>query len=490
MKKYLMILSVTALAITSCSKKYLDEVTPNDGSISPNLIFVNKATVDNAMTGCYYLMQRYALGQQNMFGWKTAQFNFDMRGNDLISDPANWWLYENNWSDNTYGRTATASRNAQIWNLCYKVINNANAIIEGIPAIAEGQSVKDQLTGEARALRAWAYFQLARIYQFTYAKDPNAPAVPIYTRSGALNGNPRSSLKDVYTLITSDLEYAVSVMTATRVDKYRFNKNVVQGFLAEVYQEMAMVDSALWAKAISNAQAARAGFPLMNAADYKSGFNNVNVGEWMWGIQFNASQSLSFAGFFGYVEPTNTPNTAFKPRYNDIYVNSTFVSLFSATDVRNLFLPATAQSASRPWKKWVTIKFQDNATQSGDYVEMRSSEMYLIEAEGLAQTNQLEPAKDALYVLQKQRDPNAVRSTAATKDALINEILVERRKELYGEIGVEYFDLKRYQRPLVRDGVQWSLITVPANDNRWRWQIPQTEMDANKALTSADQNPL
>jgi hypothetical protein len=442
-------------------------------------------------------MQRYALGQQNMYGWKTAQFNFDMRGNDLISDPANWWLYENNWSDNTYGRIATASRNTQIWNLCYKVIDNANAIIEGVPGIAESQTVKDQLTGEAMALRGWAYFQLARIYQFTYAKDPNAPGVPIRTKSVLSTttdeltaGVPRSPLKDVYALVTSDLEFAVSKMTTARVDKYRFNKNVAQGILAEVYQEMAMADPTLWTKAISNAQAARAGFPLMSAADYKSGFNNVNVGEWMWGIQFNASQSLSFAGFFGYIEPTNTPNTAFKPRYNDIYVNSTFVNLFSATDVRNLFLPAPNQSSSRPWKKWVTIKFQDNSTQSGDYVEMRSSEMYLIEAEGDAQTGQLEPAKDVLYILQKQRDPNAVRSTATTKDQLINEILVERRKELYGEIGVEYFDLKRYQRPMVRDGIQWALFTVSANDNRWRWQIPQTEMDANKALKSSDQNPL
>ena len=138
----------------------------------------------------------------------------------------------------------------------------------------------------------------------------------------------------------------------------------------------------------------------------------------------------------------------------------------------------------------MTTKFQDNATQSGDFVEMRSSEMYLMEAEADAQMGQLEPAKDVLYILQKQRDPSALRSTAATKAALIDEILVERRKELYGEIGVEYFDLKRYQRPMVRDGIQWSMITIPANDNRWRWQIPQTEMDANRSLTPADQNPL
>ena len=102
-----------------------------------------------------------------------------------------------------------------------------------------------------------------------------------------------------------------------------------------------MADPTLWAKVVTNAQAARNGFPLMSAADYKAGFNSIGVNEWMWAIQFNASQSLSFAGFFGYIEPTNTPNTAFKPRYNDIYVNSTFVNLFSATDVRNRFQTCT-----------------------------------------------------------------------------------------------------------------------------------------------------
>ena len=93
----------------------------------------------------------------------------------------------------------------------------------------------------------------------------------------------------------------------------------------------------------------------------------------------------------------------------------------------------------------MTAKFRDNASFSGDLVLMRSAETYLIEAEGDAQMGQLEAAKDALYVLQLKRDPNAVRSTAPDKTTLINEILLERRKELYGEMGVQYFDLKRYQ---------------------------------------------
>lgn len=251
---------------------------------------------------------------------------------------------------------------------------------------------------------------------------------------------------------------------------------------------MAPADNSLWAKAQSNAAAAAQGFPLMNATGYKDGFNSVSNGEWMWGLQFNASQSYSYAGFFGYIEPTDITGAA--GRYNDIYVNSTFVNLFSATDIRNLFDAAPNQSSSSPWKKFVTVKFRDNATQSGDYVMMRSAEMYLIQAEALAQQGQQQPAIDMLFSLQSQRDPNATKTTTSDKQTLIDMILVERRKELYAENGTPFFDMKRYQLPLIRTGIQWSMLNIQATDNRWRWQIPQSEMDANKSLTTADQNPL
>jgi hypothetical protein len=484
--KILIAACISATAFTACSKNFIDEVKPADGSLPTSIILTSKAGVDNAMTGVYYLMRNYASGQQNMYGIKTIQFNFDIRGNDIIADPANWWLYENDWSDNGYGRVATSARNLQIWNLFYKVINNANYIIQGVPTqLNETQAVKDAYVAEARALRAYAYFYLARIYAFTYAKDINAPAVPIYTEP-ATDGKPRAALKDVYALITSDLEYAVSKLGTARVDKYRLNKNVAQGILAEVYSEMAGADATLWAKAQSNAAAAVSGFPLMNAAAYAGGFNAVSNTEWMWGLQFNASQSLSYASFFGYIDPT-----AANTRYKCIYINTSFVNMFTATDSRNLFIAAPNQSAANPWKKWQTKKFVDNSSFSGDFVMMRGAEMVLIQAEAMAQqAGQLEAAKDMLYTLQKNRDPNAVRSTAATQAALIAEILIERRKELYGEIGANYFDMKRYQLGLVRDGNQWSMKNIPATDNKWRWQLPQSELDNNKALTAADQNPL
>ncbi len=488
--KFLVMIVSIALAFTSCSKKYLDDVTPADGSLSDAVIFGSKIGVDNALTGIYYLFQQYApsTARQNMYGLKTIQFNFDMRGNDLIADPGSWWLFENNWSDNSYGRIATSERNLQTWNLFYKAINNANLIIAKTSNIPEAQSVKDALVAEARALRAYSYFWLIRIYQFTYAKDPNAPGVPLYTEPANTNssGSPRAPVKDVYDLIVGDLDFAVANLTTSRIDKYRINKNVAELILAEAYQVLAMEDNSLWSKAVENAQAARVGFPLMAGDEYAKGFNDVQNQEWLWGLQFNASQSLSFSSFFGYIDPTPA-NT----RYKDIYVNTSFESQFTSTDVRNLFVPAPDQSSANPWKIWQTAKFVDNATYSGDFVLMRSAESYLIEAEGLAQTGQIEPAKDVLFILQNSRDPEAKRSIAPNKDRLINEILMERRKELYAEMGVEYFDLKRYQRPLMRDGNQWSgVVEVPAGDNRWRWQIPQTEMDANRSLSGSDQNPL
>ena len=490
--KYILIAGAGALGLVSCSKNYINGVKPTDGSLSSAIILNSKIGVDNALTGIYENIRDYipSTGRQNMYGWKTSQFNFDMRANDVISDPANWWLYENAWTDNAYGRIATSARNLQIWALNYKVINNANAIIQGVPNIPEAQSIKDALLGEAKALRAWAYFNLARIYQFTYSKDTTAPGVPLYTEpsGSSTTGNPRAHMSAVYNQIVADLEDAVSKMTDARVDKYRINKNVAQGILAEVYLEMAPADNSLWAKAASNAQAAISGFPLMNAAGYADGFNSVTNVEWMWGLQFNASQSYSYAGFFGYIEPTDI--TGASARYNDVYINSSFVALFTSTDIRNLFYDAPNQSGTAPWKKFVTVKFRDNESQSGDYVMMRAAEMYLIQAEALAQQGQQQAAIDKLFELQGQRDPSAVKSTAPDKATLISEILVERRKELFAEMGAPYFDMKRYQLPLVRDGNQWSMLNIQATDNRWRWQLPQSEMDANKSLTTADQNPL
>lgn len=79
-----------------------------------------------------------------------------------------------------------------------------------------------------------------------------------------------------------------------------------------------------------------------------------------------------------------------------------------------------------------------------------------------------------------------------TGQALIDEIMIQRRIELWGE-GFRWYDLKRLSLPLDRTGsnhtssVTVGVMQVVAGDKRWTWLIPQVEMDANPNMV---QNPI
>ena len=123
---------------------------------------------------------------------------------------------------------------------------------------------------------------------------------------------------------------------------------------------------------------------------------------------------------------------------------------------------------------------------------MRASEMLLIEAEARARNNQDAQAQDALFILARQRDPNYVKSTR-TGAALINEIMTQRRVELWGE-GFRFYDLKRLNLPLDRTGANHNaslagVFNVPAgSDLRWQFLIPLSEINNTNGVVV--QNPL
>lgn len=494
-KGYYCVLLVLLTGTISCSRNFLNAPKPGSGELDTKVLFTTEKGAHTALTGIYSLLRDHLNETEGQFnanncGLKNVyDLNFDVKGNDIIADPSDWWLDEDQWLQNDYDRMGITwmGRSANMWDIFYKTINNANNIIVQVPNLPASETVKNALIGEAKALRAFAYFNLARAYQFTYAKDPHAKGVPVYLMpaSPESGGNPRAPLIEVYALIVSDLEFAQThVPEQVGADKFRINNKVVHGIAARVYQELAMHDNNLWDKAIMHARQARAGVPLMPATEYVKGFNDRNNPEWIWCQPFNATQSLGNVSIFAFIDMSGGVK-----RYNNLYINTAFVSRFSATDVRNQFIPATDQSVAAPWKKFVSLKFRDKPDLSGDYILMRAAEMLLIEVEGLAHRNQLEVAKDSLYALQLIRDPLAVRSDAVTPAAFIEEVLMERRKELYGEVGVEYFDLKRYQRPFIAEGNAYLPLSIAAQDKRWLYRIPQRELDVNVNIPVSEQNP-
>lgn len=118
------------------------------------------------------------------------------------------------------------------------------------------------------------------------------------------------------------------------------------------------------------------------------------------------------------------------------------------------------------------------------------AEMYLIEAEAKARLGQPNAA-NILFELEKARNPDYVLSSNSGQ-ALVDEILLQRRIELWGE-GFRFFDLKRTNSGLDRTGANHDfaivngVISVPATDKRWQWLIPRAEITANPLV---EQNEL
>ncbi|HLU92494.1 MAG TPA: RagB/SusD family nutrient uptake outer membrane protein, partial [Membranihabitans sp.] len=128
---------------------------------------------------------------------------------------------------------------------------------------------------------------------------------------------------------------------------------------------------------------------------------------------------------------------------------------------------------------------------NGDLAFMRSAEMYLIEAEALARSGQDAEAASVLYDLAVNRDEEYTLSTNTGAD-LIEEIMIQRRVELWGE-GFRFYDLKRLDLPLDRTGANHNAtlaakLEEPAGSKEWQFLIPQQEIDYTLGVVV--QNPL
>jgi hypothetical protein len=130
-----------------------------------------------------------------------------------------------------------------------------------------------------------------------------------------------------------------------------------------------------------------------------------------------------------------------------------------------------------------------------DVIYMRSSEMYLIEAEAKAMMNDVPGAQNALEPLAKERDSAWDKTKYDTKEKMMDHIKWQRHIELWAE-GFGFHDKIRWNDPhdmtgsgaaevLYQDGFQQAR---PSENAKWVWKIPQREIDANPNLTEANQN--
>lgn len=445
------------LAFAGC-EEYLDEPKPTDQLTSVD-IFASREGVEAYISGIYRKFRAQHASTTDVGGIYSMYFARTIKGNDLIQGPT-WYLFDYA-HDN---REPTYRRVLQTWTLLYDLIDHANTLIEGVEESDLGDLSKSEFIAHGKALRAYFYLQLALEYQTAYPAEPGAPAPPIYEES-TVEANGMSTLQEMYNIIVSDINEAIPDLPESRLGKSYINKSVANGIKARVL--MAMNQD--WDQVEVAARNAYGGDPdAALTGDYTDGFDDIQNSEWLWGLDQQGDQSNYY-----YAAPH-----AFADHYSNAYfgtfINNDFVNKFSETDVRRLFQEAYGVGEG-DYRQWVTSKFV--FTFSSDIPTMRKPEMILAEAEALHRQGK-EGAHDLLYKVQLARDPEAVMSDNSG-DALLEEILLERRKELYGEIGVEWFDAKRLQRGITRTGNHRVMVELAPNDPRFYLKIPQAEIDAN-----------
>lgn len=491
---------LASILLTGCRKNFLDEPQPTQ-SVTEEDIFRSVKGVQAYFNGIYSKMRQpwVPLGSTtepstDNWGYVAISLTRINNGTDFIN-PGGFYQYDYRLEN----REPTYRRTIFTWQFFFETINQANIIIKGVTESATiPDDAKPALLAEARALRGWFYFEAIREYQFTIAKDPAAPGIPVYTEPTTLEnrGKPRGTIQEVYNQINDDLAFAVANSGTERVYKNSITLPVAYGMQARI-----MLEQQKWAEAAVAAQNARADFAL-DRDNYRNGYNKMETSpEVIWGFPQSvtgSAQSVYYGTLSSFYEKTGNG-------YDNLFLDKDFVEKFSNTDIRNTFFYYSSNPASAA--RYACNKF---GALSGGTVElingetmeektidfeeslpmMRVAEMILIEAEAKARLGQTQDAKDLLFELQSNRDPAATES-ANTGQALINEILLERRKELYGELGIDLLDIRRLQLPLVRAGNHPAAykFNFPANSKELILKLPQREIDTNDFIAPEDQNP-
>ncbi|MBK1438548.1 RagB/SusD family nutrient uptake outer membrane protein [Parapedobacter sp. ISTM3] len=431
---------------TSCSDSFFDTAPANN--LTGNEAFSSTQNIDALVNGTIRYLMENATSQDNP-GFAAIMLTNEVMGEDAIARDGVYGFRDSYPFRDPYDNTTR--RALFFWTLLYKVIDNANNILANTDRADGTDDEKKWLKGQAYALRAFAYLNLVQQYQFTYAKDKDAPAVPIYTEptSPASEGKSRATVEAVYNQVFADLANAEQLLeTYQRTIKNRPNLHVVKGLMARAY-----LATEQWELAAQKAREAREGFPIMSAQQYLEGFNDASNVEWIWGHPQQADQNLGGASFFAYIDVT--PPTGYRSIMPDPY----FWQLFDDQDIRKSLFEFEGDP-SHPIYRWLKYKkFINKPDRAGHIPLMRASEQALIEAESEARLGHLSTALLALNELRLKRNLPELEETAFNAAQLIEEILLERRRELWGE-GFRLTDILRLQRAVDRSE---STLTYPAN---------------------------
>lgn len=532
---FVALLGSAMLLTTSCSDLDTNPSgsTMSDGQLN-EVLAQDQSKLKSEVSGMYASMieceaitQWYGSARHNDFGYASTMMMMDASGQDEPSQVSgyNWYNKPLRFVD----RTANSETTYFIWNQCYKNIKAANDVLKSVD-LENLSDVAKSYVGQAYAMRAFEYFTLIQLYQFSYKGHEDAAGVPIVTEktAEAEANNPRAAVKDVYKQIMDDLNTAIDYLTDSRSAKSEINRQVAYGLRARVNLVMQN-----WSDAAADAQKAAEGYtPLSKDAAAAPGFNDVSASNWIWGNIVDESNDIVQSGILNFPSMMcSFTGNGYSPTYACRMINSKLWKEIPSTDVRkgwwideNLNSPIvnpkyvvhqeyededgnvvkylavynqTGDEVADITEPYTNVKFGAYKNQYGNELNacdiplMRVEEMILIQAEATAMGGNVEEGKRILEnFVRTYRDPSYT-CNATTAEGVQDAVWFQRRVELWGE-GFSFTDLLRLKKPLDRTGANYEVsvrFNLPAESPIFLYLIPEDEENHNEALVG-NNNPV
>lgn len=367
------------------------------------------------------------------------------------------------------------------WYQMWRLIANANLAIDRGEALDLSSSLRiqaDEMIGEMYAARALCYFDMLRLYAqpYNFTVDGGHLGVPLLLEPQMELVKPaRNTAKDSYEQVVRDFEKALTLLNANNKPGY-FTIPAVQAFLAKIY--LYMED---WTNAEKYATDVIEGntHQLLSHADYVDSWSGRHSSESIFEVINSAIDRPSTDGIGYFYEQAG---------YGDGLATKDLYDIYANTDIRkSLIQEGVRQGAENP--AYFVRKYPNGSGTMDDNIKViRLSEVYLIRAEARAEmaltdNSYTAGAQADLNVIVQRADPSAT-SISHTGPALIDRILLERRKELAFE-GNRLFDMNRKKRGIMHiQSNRSQMLTYP--NNGFVLPISRTELQANPNM---DQNP-
>lgn len=504
-----------ATSLTSC----IEETEPTNIATSEQIAGSNSAAEALVMAIPANFTSIWDASRHWSFGYPAVMHIRDVLTQDLATHDESGYNQFWSFQENVYmGRDYIFLQFP--WNFFTKFVRSSNNVIALINEESATEVQKGYL-GVALAFRAMCYLDMARAYEFlpndgTQAQSPEGNPVerltaPIITESiteAEARNNPRATHEEMFEFIINDLKRAETLIpNFTKNDKTLPHLDCVYGLMARAY---------MWNEDYANAEkyarkaieASSTGIMTKNdCLDTRSGFNDKS--KWMWGGQYvegNVSNLINWTAFmaneavYGYAGPA-----AFGGGGATVMIDAAMYDRMSNTDFRKLMFKAPAGSALEGQNLFInqeigdalpelsSLKFRPNQGDCNVYSTgnisgipvMRVEEMYFIEAEAAAHQDESRGKALVEKFMKENRDPQYT-CTAASKEDIVEEIVFQKRVELWGE-GQSFFDIKRLNYPTQRGYVGTNHANAARFNTTTRaawmnWCFVKTEENANAGL--------